>query len=97
MCNELTQTPSDDYTICNGEVTIYTEGYEDLHIIMCILSHLERIPTVNVSLYTDPTQADYSTPDEYTVLQGQMFGLVCETESYFSANWQTIHDEPSEL
>ena len=71
------------------------------HII--ILSHntlcvnlAGRTPNVSVSLHRELNVNDFSIPTEYTVLQGQMFGLVCETEPQFSAKWYTIDNEPSE-
>ena len=65
------------------------------HNTLCV-NLAGRTPNVSVSLHRELTENDFSTPTEYTVLQGQMFGLVCETEPQFSANWYTIDNEPSE-
>ena len=54
----------------------------------------ERTPTVNVTVSTGFSQDAFATnsegsSSEFTVREGQVFGLKCETEPQFTANWLT--------
>ena len=57
----------------------------------------ERMPTAQVSLYMGLSQEEFGSDSaDFTVLEGQEFGLVCKTEPKFTANWFTINANSSE-
>ena len=50
---------------------------------------------MSVSVYTGLSPEELSSDStglSVTLLEGQTFGLVCETESHFTADWFTIND-----
>ena len=70
---------------------------------MTILNHkiliTERPPNVSVSVYAGLSLEELSVDSSglsVTLREGQTFGLVCETESHFTADWLTVNDDASE-
>ena len=59
----------------------------------------ERTPSASVSLYDILNENDFPSDPEsfvYRVQEGQEFGLLCETEPQFTANWFTTNNKMSE-
>ena len=59
----------------------------------------ERPPNVSVSVYGGLSPDDLtfaSSGLSVTLREGQTFGLLCETEPHFTADWLTINDDTSE-
>ena len=54
----------------------------------------DREPDVNVSLYSGVPATENSF--EYTVLEGQIFGLECRTQPQFSVMWNDTNGVPGQ-
>ena len=55
------------------------------HLFLYTLLKTDRVPDVDVSVYNRVVVTANSM--EYSVLEGQVFGVVCSTQPQFSVRW----------
>ena len=71
----------------------------NVKLYMCAMGNTftERMPTAEVLLYSGLSEEAFrSESANFTVLEGQEFGLVCKTDPQFTANWFNINGKSSE-
>ena len=66
-------------------------------VVLNFSTTAERTPSANISLYNGLIDSDFTsdTDNNYYVREGQEFGVLCETEPHFTADWFTSSNKKS--